>query len=177
MKLSAFPVLIFFSLAVVSCNAESTVVPSTAAPTDTQAPATSTPAVTASTETPAGPLGSISGSVLPPTVAQPATVLKVFAREKDTGKLYSADFPVDQTQYTIPDIPFGRYIVVAWYYPDGIPGAYTSAGIKEVTTSSEQLRCNNSLVEIVLTEKDPDYRGADLTCWAGDYFFYMTPVP
>jgi hypothetical protein len=177
MRFRAFPVLVLFSLAAVSCNAEPTAVPPAASPTDTQIPPTSTPALTAPTETPSGPLGSISGSVLPPTVAQPATVLKVFARERNAGKVYSVDVPVDQTAYTIPNIPMGRYNVVAWYYPDGIPGAYTSAGIKEVTTSSEQLRCNNSLVDIVLTEKNPDYQGADLACWAGDFFFYMTPVP
>jgi hypothetical protein len=179
MRFAAFPLAIILALTTVSCSAEQTpATPAAAATTDTQTAPSDTPDVSAMpTETPSGPLGSISGKILPPPVAQPATVMKIIAREINLGKVYSADIPLDQEAYTISSLPMGTYYVFGWYYPDGIPGAYTDSGVAVVETSTDQLKCGNSLLPIVLTERKPDFQGADLACWAGDYFIYFTPTP
>lgn len=175
MRFAAFPMLVFLALSASSCSAEQTPVASTAAvPTDTQPASTLTPEPT---ETPSGPLGSISGTILPPGAEQPATSIRIYAREKASSKVFAIEIPLTQTTYTLSGLPMGTYTVFAWFYPNGAPGAYTSSKIVFATTSSDQFKCSNSLIEIVLTEKNPDFQGADIGCWAGDFFIYITPMP
>jgi hypothetical protein len=178
MRSAAFPLLALLALATASCSGQSTpVTPAVSAPSDTQIAATATPEIAAPTDTPSGPLGSISGIIKPPPVEQPATALRMYARQKTTALVFFIEIPVDSTTYTISGLPMGTYTVFAWYYPGGAPGAYTSANVDLVATSSDQLKCSNSLVDIVLTEREPDFQGADINCWAGNYFVYMTPIP
>ncbi len=178
MRSAAFPMLALLALAAASCGGQSTpVTPTVALQSDTQTVATSTPEIAVPTETPSGPLGSISGTIKPPPVAQPATAIRMYARQKTTALVFFTEIPLDQTTYKISGLPMGTYTVFAWYYPDGVPGAYTSAKVDVVQTSSDQLKCSNSLIEIKLTERQPDFQGADINCWAGNYFIYMTPIP
>jgi hypothetical protein len=178
MRSAAIPMLALLALAMVSCSAQTTPVsPAAAIQSDTQTAHTATPELVVSTDTPSGPLGSISGTIKPPTVAQPATAIRMYARQKTTALVFFIEIPVDQTSYTISGLPMGTYTVFAWYYPDGVPGAYTSSKVDVVETSSDQLKCSNSLIEIKLTERNPDFQGADINCWAGNYFVYMTPIP
>jgi hypothetical protein len=179
MRLSALPVVALLALALSACGAEQTTPSATEAgvPSEIQAAPTDTLPPAAPTDTPSGPTGSISGNIKPPPVAQPATSIRIYARQKSTAMVFGTEIPVDSTSYTISGLPLGTYTVFAWYYPDGIPGAYTDAGVDVVETSSDQLKCSNSLVEIVLSEKHPDFTGADISCWAGDYFIYITPMP
>jgi len=178
MRSAAFPILAMLALAAASCSAQPTpVTPTVAVQSDTQTAPTGTPEIVVPTNTPTGPLGSISGAIKPPPVAQPATSIRIYAREKFTALVYGTEIPVDATAYTISGLPMGTYTVFAWYYPDGVPGAYTSAGVDVVETSSDQLKCSNSLIEIKLTERKPDFQGADIGCWAGNYFIYITPLP
>jgi hypothetical protein len=178
MRSAAFPLLALLALAAASCSGQSTpVTPTVAVQSDTQTVATSTPEIAPATETPSGPLGSISGTIKPMPVKQPATAMRVYARQKTTALVFFIEIAVDATTYTIPSLPMGTYTVFAWYYPDGVPGAYTSAKVDVAETSSDQLKCSNSLVEIKLTERKPDFQGADINCWAGNYFIYMTPIP
>ncbi len=178
MRFAAFPVLALLALAAASCGGQPTpVTPTVAVQSDTQTIATPTPEIVPATETPSGPLGSISGTIKPPPVAQPATAIRVYARQKTTALVFFIEIPLDSTAYTIPGLPMGTYSVFAWYYPNGAPGAYTSANVVMVETSSDQLKCSNSLIEIKLIERKPDFQGADINCWAGNYFIYMTPIP
>ena len=178
MRSAAFPMLALLALAAASCSAQpAPVTPTVAVQSDTQTAATSTPEIVSSTDTPTGPLGSISGAIKPHPVPQPATSIRVYARQKSTALVFGTEIPIDATTYTIPGLPMGTYTMFAWYYPDGAPGAYTSAGVDMVETSSDQLKCSNSLIEIVLTERKPDFQGADIGCWAGNYFVYITPLP
>ncbi|MBN2085469.1 MAG: hypothetical protein JW748_09615 [Anaerolineales bacterium] len=178
MRSAAFPILAMLALAAASCSAQPTpITPTAAVQSDTQIVSTDTPEIVVSTDTPTGPLGSISGTIKPPPVQQPATSIRIYARQKTTAKVFGTEIPVDATAYTISGLPMGTYTVFAWYYPDGVPGAYTSAGVDVVETSSDQLKCSNSLIEIVLTERKPDFQGADIGCWAGNYFIFITPLP
>jgi hypothetical protein len=178
MRVSVFPLLAVLALAASACGpAQTAAVPTVPASTEPQAASTSTPTVALPTETPSGPTGSISGTIRPMPVAQPATSIRIYARQRGTARVFFTEIPVDQTTYTISGLPMGTYTIFAWYYPDGVPGAYTSTNVIVVSTSSEQLKCNNSLVEIVLSQAHPDYTGADIGCWAGDYFIYITPLP
>lgn len=178
MRSAAFPMLALLALAAASCGGQPTsVTPTVAIQSDTQTAATSTPEIAPATETPSGPLGTISGTIKPPPEKQPATAIRVYARQKTTALVFFIEIPLNSSAYTIPGLPMGTYTVFAWYYPDGAPGAYTSANVDMVKTSSDQLKCSNSLIEIKLTEREPDFQGADINCWAGNYFIYMTPIP
>jgi len=179
MRFTSLALLIFLALTVAACGTGQTPVSTTAVeiPTETQMAPTDTPAVVVPTDTPSGPLGSISGTIFPPPVEQPATSIRVYARLKQTAQVFGMEIPKNQTTYTLSGLPMGTYTVFAWYYPDGVPGAYTSAGVDVVNTSADQLKCSNSLIEIVLTENKRDFQGADIACWAGDYFIYITPMP
>jgi hypothetical protein len=178
MRSAAIPMLALLALAAVSCSAQTTPVsPTSAVQSDTQTAPTATPELLLSTDTPSGPLGSISGTIKPHPVAQPATAIRMYARQKTTALVFFIEIAVDATSYTISGLPMGTYTVFAWYYPDGAPGAYTSSNVDVVETSSDQLKCSNALIEIKLTERNPDFQGADINCWAGNYFIYMTPMP
>ncbi len=178
MRSAAIPMLALLALATASCSAQTPpVTPTTAVQSDTQTAPTATPELLLSTDTPSGPLGSISGTIKPPPIPQPATAIRMYARQKTTALVFFIEIPLDQTAYTISGLPMGTYTVFAWYYPDGMPGAYTSSTVDVVETSSDQLKCSNSLIDIVLTERKPDFQGANINCWAGNYFIYMTPIP
>lgn len=180
MRFFSLPVLVFFALAFSSCAPEQTPVPPTTAeiPTDIQTMPTSTPELVIPSDTPSGPLGSISGNILPVAPdSGPTGAMRVGAREINTGQVTWIDIPDGQTTYTIPGLPVGKYIVLGWVYPDGVTGAYTTTGISTVKTSSEQLTCNNSVEEITLGPGQMDFTGADIGCWAGDYYFLLTPLP
>lgn len=177
MRSAAFPLLALITLAAASCSPQSTpVAPTAAVQSETQPASTPTPEVLVPTDTLSGPLGSISGTIKP-LPGQSATSIRVYARQKSTALVFGTEIPVSQTTYSITGLPMGTYTVFGWYYPDGMPGAYTSADIDVVGTSSDQMKCNNSLIEIKLTERKPDFQGADIGCWAGDYFIYITPLP
>jgi hypothetical protein len=179
MKFAALPVLVLLALGTAACGAGATATAAaTSAPTDTLGAPSNTAAVaSAPTDTPSGPLGSISGKILAPPVGQPGTAMKIIAREKNLGTVYAVDVAKDAASYRIGNLPLGRYYVFGWYYPDGLPGAFTSSKINVAETSSDQLTCTNSLVEIKLTVGHPDFDGADIACWAGNYFSFMTPEP
>jgi hypothetical protein len=178
MRSASFPLLALIALAAASCSPQSTpVTPTDAVQADTQTASTPTQGVVVPTNTLSGPLGSISGTIKPPPTEQPATSIRIYARQKSTALVFGTEIPVDRTAYTITGLPMGTYTVFAWYYPDGMPGAYTSANIDVVSTSSDQMKCSNSLIDIKLTERKPDFQGADIGCWAGDYFIYITPLP
>ncbi len=181
MKSRLIPLTLFFALAMAACQSAPTTVaptPQGGNPGATQEAPTASPAAALPTETVAGPTGSISGALRPMNDSQgEVTSIRVYARQKNTAKVFGIEIPVGQTTYTISGLPFGTYTVFAWFYPKGMPGAYTSADVDVARTSSQQLKCSNSLVEVVLTESHPDYQGADIGCWAGDYFIYITPMP
>ena len=181
MRFSAIGCMALLALAVSACGAGETPVPPTAGsaqPTETQIVLTPTATVAQPTDTPSGPLGSISGNILPVAPdSGPTGSTKIAAREVNTGWVKVIDIPDGQTSYTIDGLPMGTYIVLGWIFPDGVVGGYTRTGISTVMTSSEQLKCNNALVEITIGPGAMDFTGAEIGCWAGDYYFYLTPIP
>ncbi len=181
MRFSASGLLVLLALTVSACGtAETPVATATTEMTPTETPVvlTPTPTVAPPTDTPSGPLGSISGNILPVAPdSGPAGITRVGAREVNTGRVTLIDVPAGQTTYTIPGLMVGTYNVIGWIYPDGVTGAYTKTGISTVKTSVEQLKCNNSVEEITLGPGKMDFTGADIGCWAGDYYFLLTPIP
>jgi hypothetical protein len=187
MRGSLIPASACLMVALAACGpAQNPVSPTLPAPVDnTPAASTSAPTKVSPIPTPSGPVGSISGNILPTGYPQPATSLKIFAREKDAGTVFSADVAVDATSYTISNIPPGVYNVFAWYYSKGLAGAYTmtSTNLKTATqiiiagNSSDQFTCTNSLVDITIAAGKMDFQGADLACWGGDFFSYIPLQP
>jgi hypothetical protein len=175
MRFSTIAVLACLMLALAACSpAQNPVSPTLAvAATDTIVPATPTATEIQATNSPSGPLGSISGAIVPPGDPQPATSLNIYAREKNGGTIYTLDIPIDQTSYKISNLPAGVYNVFAWFYEKGLDGAYTSAKITLATTSSDQLTCTNSLVDITLAPGKMDFNDADIACWGGNFFSYF----
>jgi hypothetical protein len=182
MRFSAFSALCLLTLAVSACGSGEAAAPSATPgaelPTETQMVSMPTATVAPPTDTPSGPLGSISGDILPVAPdSGPTGSTKIAAREINTGWVKLIDIPDGQTNYTIDGLPVGTYVVLGWIYPDGVVGGYTNTGISTVMTSSEQLKCNNALVEITIGPGAMDFTGAEIGCWAGDYYFYLTPIP
>jgi hypothetical protein len=179
MRFSTIPVLACLMLALAACtSAQKTASPTLGAgATDTTIPTTSIATETQAINTPSGPTGSISGKIIPIGAPQPATSLKIFAREKTEGTTYTLDLSIDQTSYSISNIPPGVYNVFAWYYPKGLAGAYTSTKIILAETSSDQFTCTNSLLDINLSVGNMDFSGADIACWGGDFFSYLPLLP
>jgi hypothetical protein len=175
MRVSAIPVSACLLLALAACSPTQNPASPTTPGTVTDTPVSSTPTATEirATNTPSGPTGTISGKIIPIGAPQPATALKIYAREKDAGTIYSEDISIDQTSYSISNIPPGVYNVFAWYSPGGLAGAYTSSKIIFAGTSSDQFTCTNSLLDITLTLGNLDFQGADMACWGGDYFSYF----
>lgn len=175
MRTSILPVSICVLMALAGCSPT----PKTSTPTGSGAvvntPAQSTPGVTelVPTKTASGPTGSISGNIIPIGSPQPADTLKIYARARDAGTIYSSDISPDATSYSISNIPPGVYNVFAWYSPSGLAGAYTSAKITFAGTSSDQFNCTNSLLDITLSAGTMDFQGADMACWGGDFFSYF----
>ncbi len=175
MKAHSIPVLACLALAFVACSPAQNPTSPTASLLVSNTAVVSTPSVTSvpPTATPSGPVGSISGQIVPIGTAQPATALKLFAREKDAGTIIETDIPIDATSYTIPNIPLGIYNVFAWYYPGGLPGAYTSLKITNAETSEDQFNCTDALVDVTISMNSLDFKGADMACWGGNYFSYL----
>ncbi|MGD0174237.1 MAG: hypothetical protein ABSC61_07375 [Anaerolineales bacterium] len=175
MKVTSIPVLACVALALAACSpAQNPASPTSLSPvTDTTVPATPTATLALPTNTPSGPVGSISGNIIPIGSPQPATSLKIFAREKNAGTIYTTDFSIDVTSYTISNLPPGVYNVFAWYYKGGLPGAYTSAKITFAGTSEDQFNCTNSLLDITISTSSLDFKGADIACWGGNFFSYL----
>jgi hypothetical protein len=175
MRTSMLPVSICVLVALAGCSPA----PKTSSPTASRAildtPVPSTPGATelVPTNTAAGPTGSISGNIIPIGSPQPADHLKIYARERNAGTIFSTDISVDASSYSISNIPPGVYNVFAWYSPNGLAGAYTSAKITFAGTSSDQFNCTNSLLDITLSTGAMDFQGADMACWGGDFFSYF----
>jgi hypothetical protein len=175
MKVTSIPVLACVALAFVACSpAQNPASPTSSAPaTDTTVLSTATATEVLPTNTPSGPVGSISGNIVPTGYPQPANSLKIFAREKNAGTIYTTDFSIDVTSYTISNIPPGVYNVFAWYYKGGLPGAYTSAKVTVAQTSEDQFNCTNSLLDITISTSSLNFTGADIDCWGGNFFSYL----
>jgi hypothetical protein len=141
----------------------------TVVPTDTRA---------ADTPTPTGPLGSISGKIIPPYPDQnPIPASRIYAREVNTGWITAVELPEGQTDYTIPGVPEGVFEIVGWFYPKGQAGAYTSSKIILAETSGDQFKCTTSLERIMMKAGNMEVKGIDIACWGGDFFFVLTPMP
>ena len=175
MKVTSIPVLACAVVALVACSpSQNPASPTLSSPaSNTAVASTPTPTAIPPTATPSGPAGSISGNIVPIGTPQPATALKMFAREKNTGVIIETDLPIDVTSYTIPNIPPGIYNVFAWYYPGGLPGAYTSLKITNAETSEDQFNCSDALVDVTISTTNLDFKGADMACWGGNYFSYL----
>jgi hypothetical protein len=177
MKLGKIALSLILMLVVVSCGGPT----STPAAVSTDTPASiesPTPAIPTDTLTPAGPLGSISGQIAPVAAnSGPTGTLRVYAREVNTLAINYVEVPDGQTNYVISGLPVGVYEVIGWIYPDGVTGAYTSAGISTAQTSADQLTCDNSILQITIKPSKLDFQGADIGCWAGDFFMLLTPMP
>jgi hypothetical protein len=177
MRKSFIPLSVCLFLALAACSST----PKPASPTASGAvpgsPVTSTIAATelVPSNTPSGPTGTISGNIIPIGSPQPADTLKIYARERDAGTIYSTGISIDATTYSIANIPPGVYNVFAWYSPNGLAGGYTSAKITFAGNSSDQFTCTNSLVDITLSTGAMDFQGADMACWGGDFFSYFQP--
>jgi hypothetical protein len=177
--------LAFFLLALAACSPSKTAeIPTpTSSPIsiETQAPASPSVETAQPTDTPAGPLGSISGTILTPDNFAPLIRTTVYALEVDTGAVYSVQVPDGQTTYRISNVPEGVYYAIAFSIPDGIPqgvgGAYTSSGIVAADSSSQQMKCDNSIIQITLSSGNMDFQGADIGCWGGNATVYLTPMP
>ncbi len=179
MKVTSIPVLVCAAVALVACSpAQHPASPTTSNPISNTAVA-STPTLTAilPTVTPSGPVGSISGKIIPIGTPQPATALIIYAVEKNTGMTYTADFGIDATSYTISNIPPGVYNVFAWYSKGGLYGAYTSAKVALAETSEDQFNCTNALLDITISAANLNFTGADMGCWGGDYSSFLPLQP
>jgi hypothetical protein len=178
MRASFLPVSACLLLALAACSPTQSPASPTSSGTAIDTPVSSTLTATEllPTNTPSGPTGTISGKIIPIGSPQPNS-LKIFVREKDAGTIYSADFAMDATSYSISNIPPGVYNVFAWYYPNGLAGAYTSSKITYAGTSSDQFNCTNSLLDITLSVGNMDFQGADMACWGGDFFSYTGLQP
>jgi hypothetical protein len=125
---------------------------------------TSTPA---SVETPTvAPLASLSGRIL---LGAGDPFLRVYAREVNTGQVYWVQPGEGNSTYTIPDLPPGTYVVVGWFHPMGVSGAYTSLDTILAETEEQMHACEEAIVEIELQAGEA-YASADIGCWGGDFF-------
>lgn len=132
-----------------------TPVPSpTLEPTEVVAPATPSP-------------GSISGAIRSPNEIFPP--LRVFAREVRTGQVRWAETQDGERSYTLRNLPPGSYVLVAWYYPTGVSGAYTSLDTLFAQDEDAMSACARAIVEIELGPGE-HYTGADIGCWGADFF-------
>jgi hypothetical protein len=148
----------------------------TATPTEEVREPTASPQP-ADTPTPSGPLGFISGKLMPMSEDLPSPTLRVYARDINTGWMTYVEMPSDQTEYTLSGIPEGVYAMVGWYYPSGQSGAYTDSSILLAETSSDQFKCNTSLTYVELKPGQMEIQGIDIACWGGDFYYLLTPMP
>jgi hypothetical protein len=111
-------------------------------------------------------LSSISGNILLETNDP---FLRIYARDINTGEIYSVNPGTGNPTYTIPNLPPGTYVVVGWFHPMGASGAYTSLNTVIAETEGQQRACEEAIIEIQL-ESDEAFDGADIGCWGGDFF-------
>jgi len=111
-------------------------------------------------------LASISGTVL---FQSGDPLLRVYAREVNTGQVVWVSPGEGGHAYTIPDLPWGTYVVVGWFHPLGASGAYTSLDTVAAETEAQMRACEKAIVEIEL-QPGEQYSGADIGCWGGDFF-------
>jgi hypothetical protein len=111
-------------------------------------------------------VASISGRILSETSD---LFLRVYAREVNTGRVYWVNPGEGNLTYTIPDLPPGTYVVVGWFHPMGVSGAYTSLNTVVAEPEDQQQACKEAMIEIELGPGD-EYIGADIGCWGGDFF-------
>ncbi len=127
------------------------------------------------TLTPIPPLvperGTISGEIrqFSPTAA---SGLRIYARELTTGQVTYIDVPDGATSFTIPDLPVGTYIVVAWFYPGGVSGGYTALDTLMAEGAAEQEACTMALIQIPLAPGE-NYHDVTIACWGGDFFDFV----
>ena len=112
------------------------------------------------------PLGAISGSILL-EVSDPN--LRVYARDIDTGNLYWVTPGEGSSRYIVPDLPAGTYVVVGWFHPLGVSGAYTSLDTVLAEGENQMHACEAAILQIDL-QPGETYTGADIGCWGGDFF-------
>lgn len=110
--------------------------------------------------------GSISGRILL-EIKDP--ILRVFAREVNTGQVYPVQPEAGSLSYAVLDLPPGTYVVVGWFHPMGASGAYTSLDTVIAETGDQQRACEEAMVEIEL-QAGETYDGANIRCWGGDFF-------
>jgi hypothetical protein len=110
--------------------------------------------------------GSISGNIL---YGAGDPLLRVYAREVNSGEVYWVEPGEGASAYTIPDLPPGTYVVVGWFRPLGASGAYTSLDTALAETVDQQQACEENIVEIDL-QPGAAYTGADVGCWGADFF-------
>lgn len=168
-------------LIAVSCGSTETgVTPeNTQATTETVTPSLQpTEAMPTEQPTPTGPLGSISGKIIPPNPdLNPLPASRVYAHEVTTGRVTLVELASGQVDYVVQGLPVGVYEIVGWFSPQGRAGAYTSRKINSAETSGDQLKCNTSLIRISLKEGRMDVEDVDINCWGGDFFYLITPLP
>lgn len=130
----------------------------------------------------AAPISTLTPEVfLPPVTTLPGNIsgrilyeakdpfLRVFAREINTGQIFSVEPETDDLTYAIPDLPPGTYVVVGWFHPMGASGAYTSLDTVIAETEGQQRACEEAIVKIEL-QAGETYDGANIGCWGGDFF-------
>lgn len=111
-------------------------------------------------------LASVAGRILYETNDP---FLRVYARDVNTGQVYSVKPGTGNLTYIIPNLPPGTYVVVGWFHPMGASGAYTSLDTVIAETEGQQRACEQAIIQIELQAGEV-YDGADIGCWGGDFF-------
>lgn len=109
---------------------------------------------------------SISGRIL---YESSDPFLRAYAREVNTGQVYWVSPGEGNLAFTIPDLPPGTYMVVGWFHPMGVSGAYTSLDTIIAEGEDQMRACEEAIVYIELAPGQ-EYTGADIGCWGGDFF-------
>jgi heat shock protein HslJ len=117
-------------------------------------------------------LGSISGTIR--IQGEHYYEVRVFAHELNTGQVSSIQTQEGDRTYTITDLPAGDYLVVGWYYPSGVSGAFTSLETVMAVGAEEAQACEGAIVTIALKPGEV-VSGADIGCWGGDFFDIAQP--
>jgi len=110
--------------------------------------------------------GSISGSI---RLSSSDPSLWIFAREVNTSRVHGVNPPAGAGTYTINDLPAGTYVVVGWFKPLGVSGAYTSLDVVLAEGADRMRACEEAIVTIELAPGE-QYAGADVGCFGGDFF-------
>jgi len=119
--------------------------------------------------------------IQPDTVPAPASIsgairtdqdtfyaLRVYAREVHTGQVRWIETQDGDRTYAITQLPPGTYVVIGWYYPAGVSGAYTSLETILATGADAMRACEGAITQIELAPGE-EYSGADIGCWEGTF--------